>query len=65
MLYIMKKKNLSPDQTNDLINKKSGVLGVSGISSDMRDVEDAAWKNNNKRAKLALQMYHYSRLMRC
>ena len=55
----MKKQNLNLDQANDLINKKSGVLGISGISYDMRDVEDAAWKNSNKRALLALQMYYY------
>ncbi|OIP04960.1 MAG: acetate kinase [Bacteroidetes bacterium CG2_30_32_10] len=59
LLYIMKKQNLNLDQANDLINKKSGVLGISGISYDMRDVEDAAWKNSNKRALLALQMYYY------
>ena len=59
LLYIMKKQSLNLDQANDLINKKSGVLGISGISYDMRDIEDAAWKNNNKRALLALQMYYY------
>lgn len=59
LLYIMKKLNLNLDQANDLINKKSGMLGISGISFDMRDIEDAAWNNNNKRASLALQMYYY------
>jgi acetate kinase len=59
LLRIMKMLNLKPDQANDLINKKSGVLGISGISSDMRDIEEAAWKNKNKRAILALEMYHY------
>ena len=59
LLYIMKKLNLSLDEANDLINKKSGFLGISGISSDMRDVENAAWNDGDKRAQLALDMYIY------
>ncbi len=59
LLYIMKKKNLNLEQANDLINKKSGVLGISGISYDMRDIEVAAWDKKEKRAELALQMYYY------
>lgn len=59
LLYIMKKKGLSIEDANNLINKKSGVLGISGISYDMRDIENAAWKENHKRAQLALEMYFY------
>jgi len=59
LLYIMKKKELDLEAANSLINKKSGVLGISGISSDMRDIETAAWKEGNKRADLALEMYNY------
>ncbi len=59
LLYIMKKKGLDTDEANKLINKKSGMLGVSGVSYDMRDIENAAWKENNKRAQLALEMYAY------
>ncbi len=59
ILYIMKKKGLSTDEANTLINKKSGMLGISGVSYDMRDIENAAWKENNKRAQLALEMYTY------
>lgn len=59
LLYIMKKKDLDTDEANTLINKKSGMLGVSGVSYDMRDIENAAWKENNKRAQLALEMYTY------
>ncbi len=59
LLYIMKKKNLDLDQTNALVNKKSGALGISGVSYDMRDIENAAWKEGNKRAQLALDMYYY------
>ncbi len=59
LLYIMRKKNFDLDEANALVNKKSGVLGISGVSYDMRDVENAAWNNGNKRAQLALDMYYY------
>jgi acetate kinase len=58
LLYIMEKENLSLKDANNLLNKKSGVLGISGISYDMRDVETAADKGN-ERAKLALDMFAY------
>lgn len=58
LLFLAEKENLSMKETNDLFNKKSGVLGVSGISYDMRDVELAAEKGN-ERARLALEMYAY------
>lgn len=56
LLYIGEKKHLNISQANNLINKESGMQGISGISSDMRDLEDAA-KNGNERAQLALDMY--------
>ncbi|MEG2866084.1 MAG: acetate/propionate family kinase, partial [Mucinivorans sp.] len=56
MLYIMEKEGLSTAKANDLINKKSGLLGVSGVSSDMRDVKAAA-ESGNDRAQLALRMF--------
>ncbi len=59
LLYIMNKRNLSVDEANNLINKKSGMLGISGVSYDMRDIETAAWENGHKRAQLALDMYVY------
>lgn len=59
LLYIMNKKGLSVDDANNLINKKSGMLGVSGVSYDMRDIETAAWSEGNKRAQLSLDMYVY------
>ncbi len=58
LTFLMNKESLSPDQLNDLINKKGGVQGVSGVSSDMRDIEDAI-KAGNKRATMALEMYMY------
>lgn len=56
--YIMEKENLTPGEMSDLMNKKSGFLGVSGVSSDMRDVENAA-AEGNERAQLALDIFYY------
>ena len=56
--YIMDKLHLQPQEMADFLNKKSGVLGITGISSDMRDIEEAANKGN-ERAQLALRMYNY------
>ena len=56
--FIMNKYGLSIDEMLNVLNKKSGVLGVSGVSSDFRDLDDAA-KEGNDRAKLALDMFHY------
>jgi acetate kinase len=58
LTYIMTKEVIGIDATNTLLNKHSGVLGISGVSSDMREVEEAAEKGN-ERAKLALDMYQY------
>ena len=57
--FIMKKENLSVDQMDTILNKKSGVLGISGVSSDFRDIEKAA-AEGNKRAQLALESFAYS-----
>lgn len=58
LFHIIKKEELTLPTANTLINKFSGVLGVSGVSSDMRDVEIAA-EEGHERAKLALEMYIY------
>lgn len=58
LLYIVEKKDLSIQETNNLINKESGLAGVSGVSSDMRDLENAA-AEGNERAQLALDMFAY------
>ena len=55
---MMKKENMDADQVDDYMNKKSGVLGISGVSSDFRDIEGAA-NEGNERAKLALDMFAY------
>jgi acetate kinase len=56
--YLMKKEGMTPDQIDTYLNKKSGVLGVSGVSSDFRDIEDAA-RGGNERAQLALDVFTY------
>ena len=56
--FIEKKLGLDPDGMSNLLNKKSGVAGLTGGSSDMRDVENAA-KEGDKRAQLAQDMYFY------
>ncbi len=57
-LAIQNQMKLTPPEVDHLLNKRSGMLGVSGISSDMRDLEEAAEKGN-QRAILALKMYAY------
>lgn len=56
---LIEHENYDAAMLNDLLNKKSGVLGISGVSSDFRDLEDAAEKGN-ERAKLALDVFVYS-----
>ncbi|NLG86549.1 MAG: acetate kinase [Firmicutes bacterium] len=56
--YIMEQAGLSAAEMNDILYKKSGLLGISGISSDARDVEEAA-NNGNQRARLALDILCY------
>ena len=57
--YLMHKHGWDIDEALNVLNKKSGVLGISGVSSDFRDLEDAAPKGN-QRAQLALDVFHYS-----
>lgn len=58
LLFIASKEQIGINNTNSLINKHSGMLGLSGVSSDMRDVESAA-SNGNQQAITALEVYHY------
>ncbi|MGQ9454745.1 MAG: acetate/propionate family kinase [Armatimonadota bacterium] len=58
LLYLAREQNATPYEIDDLINKRSGLLGISGISSDMRDIERAAAQGNN-RAELALNIFCY------
>jgi acetate kinase len=58
VLYVMQKENLSVGQISALLCKKSGLLGISGVSSDVRDLEEAAAKGHH-RAALALDVFIY------
>jgi acetate kinase len=58
LFYIADKENLSIGEVSDLVNKGSGMYGVSGLSSDMRDLEQAA-RNGNDMAQLAHDMFEY------
>ncbi len=54
--YMMKQMNLSPDEIDTILNKKSGLLGISGVSSDSRDIEEGIYAGN-ERCVLAQKMY--------
>jgi acetate kinase len=56
LTYLMRQVNLTGEQIDDMLNKKSGLLGISGVSSDMRQVV-SAMKQGNARAKLAFEMF--------
>lgn len=54
--FLQENEDLDPEQVKDILNKKSGLLGISGVSSDVRDVEKAA-DEGNERAALAIKAY--------
>ena len=56
--FMMEKENLSTREVDTLMNKKSGVLGISGVSNDFREIDEAASKGN-ERAELALEVFSY------
>ncbi len=58
LTYIAEKEHLSPEDVNSICNKKSGMLGISGVSNDNRDICAAA-EAGNERAKLAIEMQRY------
>lgn len=58
LAFLIDKEHLTGEGLSELINKQSGVLGISGVSSDMRDIE-AAITAGNERARLAVEMYNY------
>ena len=57
--FIMEKENLTAAGVSDLLNKKSGVMGIFGVSSDMRELESAVAAGNNDMAILTEKMYFY------
>jgi acetate kinase len=58
VLYLMRKENLSVDEMDRILNKESGVYGISGVSSDFRDIEEAE-SEGNERAAAALETFAY------
>ena len=58
LTYIADKEHMTGNEVWGMINKQAGVLGITGLSSDMRDIENAA-AEGNERAKLALDVYYY------
>ena len=57
--FLMKKENISADEVENILNKQSGVMGVSGLAPDFRVIEDAA-NNGDKKAKIAMNIFKYS-----
>lgn len=58
VFFLMEKGKMSVSEVNEYLNKKSGVLGISGVSSDFRDIQEAA-DNGNERAQLAIDIFCY------
>jgi len=58
LTFLMREMRLSGEQLDDLLNKKSGLLGVSGLTNDMRELQAAA-NNGNRRAQLAIEIFCY------
>lgn len=58
IMFLMEKEHLTAEDISTIVNKKSGIKGISGISSDMRDIEKAV-AEGNQRAALALNMFNY------
>ena len=59
ILYMIKELSFTPEQINKILNKESGVLGISNISNDMREIEKLAVENDDASAYLALEVYAY------
>jgi acetate kinase len=57
--YLVKEKGYSIDEVNDILNKKSGVLGISGIGTDFRDIRAAVEEKNDPRALLTMDIFGY------
>ncbi len=57
--YIMKKENMTAEEVENMLNKESGVMGISGLAPDFRVIESASYEDN-ERAKLAMESFKYS-----
>ncbi len=58
-IHMQQNLGLGVDEVNGILNKKSGMLGLSGVSNDMREIEDEILKNDNATARVALDVYCY------
>ena len=59
MPYIMKKEGIDCEEAGTILNEQSGILGVSGVSSDMREIEEAINRDKDPRARLSMEMFYY------
>ena len=59
LTYIMKKENISAEEMENILNKKSGVMGISGLAPDFRVIENGS-NEGDKRAKIAMENFKYS-----
>jgi acetate kinase len=59
IVHLVKELGYTIDEVSDILNKKSGVLGITSISSDLRDIKDAAYNKGDETAKLALDIFSY------
>ena len=59
LLYLMKKEKLTPDQMENILNKESGVSGISGLAPDFRVIESESY-NDNETAKIAMETFKYA-----
>lgn len=59
VLYMIQELGMKPEEVNEVLNKKSGVLGISGVSSDFRDIKEAGYVRKEKRAIIALNLFAY------
>ena len=59
VIYLINELGYSSDEVNNILNKESGIYGISGVSSDFRDIKDAAYNKGNERAKLAIDIFNY------
>lgn len=57
--FLCKKEGLTADEMNDILNKESGIIGMSGISADMRDIKQAAFELGNEQADMTLRVFYH------
>lgn len=58
--FIMKKENMTPEEADNMLNKKSGLTAISGMAPDFREIELASYDENNERAQIAIKQFTYT-----